>query len=94
MREKLNKLDKVNEGWGTEELDVGEQIGTPSAASYLGAPETDEKPLSSLVNTTRFTVPGLLQMLEAFVNKFRTVKEGYYKVKREHMVVYFLLCCQ
>ena len=94
MREKLDKLDKVNEEWGTEELDVGEQIGTPSTASHLGAPEKDKKPLSSLVNTTRFTVPGLPQMLEAFVNRFRTAKEGYYKVKREHMVVYSLLCCQ
>ena len=90
MRAKIDKLDQMNEELDTEELDVEEERGTPLTAFHLGAPEKDQKPLSNLMNTTRFSVPNLLQMLEAFVNRFRTVEEGYYKVQWEHMVTVFI----
>ena len=62
--------------------------GGSSVHPYLGAPDTEEKekPLSKLTGITRFSVPNLHRMLEAFLNKFRTQEEGWYKVQKEHIV--------
>ena len=89
MWAKLDKFNHMNEEQNAEDSDVEEQTGIPSTAFHLGAPEKGEKPLSDLMNTTRFSVPHLLQMLETYINRFRTAGEGYYRVQRGHMVIVF-----
>lgn len=98
LRMKLDKFDSMAKERDARELDIGEQADGPSIEvvtsggsavhPYLGAPDKEEKvkPLSKLIGITKFSVPNLHRMLEAFLNKFRTREEGYYKVQKEHMV--------
>ena len=92
---KLDKFDSRIEEQDTEGLGDQEQTGGSSGTAmsdglsvcfYLGSPEKKEKPLLDLTGITQFSVPNLPRMLEEFLNKFRTQEEGYYKVRKEHMV--------
>ena len=94
MRMKLDKFDSALKEKCIEEPDTVEQTGGLSVAMlpeessinfYLGAPER-EGPLSELKGATKFSVPNFPQMLEVFLNKFRTQQEGYYRVRRDHGV--------
>ena len=89
IRAKLNKLDDINKEWNAVQLDAGKQTGSSSAdvPDGLGAPDAKEKSLLELMNNLKFPVPNLPNLLEAFVNSFRTPIEGYYKVRKEHMVI-------
>lgn len=99
MRMKLNKLDRTKKEQDLKKPGVGEQTGASSITTtawggslvhfHLGAPENKEKPLLDLTCVTRFSVPDLARMLETFINKTRTIEEGYYKVQKEHMVIVF-----
>ena len=96
IRTKINKLDQMKREQDAEGLDVRDQMGAMSTATtvpgvkshiHLGAPEKDETPLSELTDPAGFSVPGFPKLLEAYVNRFRTREEGYYRVQKEHMVI-------
>ncbi|KAF9784401.1 hypothetical protein BJ322DRAFT_1194914 [Thelephora terrestris] len=98
IRTKLNKFDQMKKEQEAEGLDVRDQTGALSTSTtapegishiYLGAPKKDETPLSELTNPAGFSVPNLLNLLETFVNQSRTQEEGYYRVRKEHMVKEF-----
>jgi hypothetical protein len=92
MRTKLNNVDRKATEQLAEKLNMGGQADVPPTAPtipvhfHLGSPEKKEKPLLDLTAATKFSVPGLLRMLEAFSNGFRTSEEGYHKVRNTHMV--------
>ena len=100
MRTKLDKLDRITEERIAGEVDREQQTSvSPTATStsrgplvhiHLGAPEKSDKPILELMETPKFSFPGLLRMLERFINKFRTREEGYYKVQKDHMVSAFI----
>ena len=93
---KLDRFDSMIKERDEEESGIEEQTGgstievvTAGGSSvhpYLGAPDKKEKSLSELTGATKFSVPNLPRMLEAFLNKYRTQEEGYYKVQKEHTV--------
>ena len=93
---KTDRVDSMAKGRKAEELDEEEQTDTlstvttasrgPSAHTYLGAPEKDNKPLSEL---TRSSIPNPLHILGVFTNKSHTGEEGYYKVQKDNMVDLF-----
>lgn len=96
MRAKLDKLDRMKKEQDTEGLDVRDQMDAlpttttaPEGIShiYLGAPEKDETPLSKLTDPAGFSIPNLPNLLETFVNHFRTEEEGYYRVRKEQVVI-------
>jgi hypothetical protein len=93
IRAKLDKLDKTNEEWNAEQLDTRKQISTSStdipnnSHIHLGAPDDKERSLLDLMNDLKYPVHNLPKLLETFINKFRTAEEGYFRVKKEHMVI-------
>lgn len=91
MRMKLDKHDRINKEQETEQKEAGiSLLATASARFHLGAPEEHKKSLSALMKTTRFPVPNFMNILESFINRFRTAAEGYYKVQKELMVIMFV----
>lgn len=96
MRMKLDRFDRMAERQDAEGPEGEDEIGVPltttttsegsSICFLLGAPEKQEKPLSDLTGATKFSISNLSRMLEDFLNRLRIHGDGYYKVRKEHMV--------
>lgn len=60
-----------------------------SSHFHLGSPAKVEEELSKLTNSAGSPIFNLPNLLETYINKFRTEEEGYYRVQKEHMVLGF-----
>ena len=92
IRAKINKLDRVRSEQNADpEAKKANLLSTTAkeglSCFYLGASEPEPQSLSKFAESGGFLVPGVPNLLEAFVNRFRTVEEGYYKVQGEDMVI-------
>lgn len=87
IRGKLDKLDEFNKKQNEAGLPSSGVVALEaSPCFYLGSSEGDDKQLSKLPETAGVQVPSLPNLLEAYVNKFRTREERYYRVRKDHLV--------